>query len=101
MSSPELHPGRISPFIRVLAWILLVCSLLGAAGMAYTIATVEGPEATKIAWLMLALILLMAPLWAYAAIKGRAPRWIVSAETLADDGLNWRRTPPTRKKDDE
>jgi hypothetical protein len=82
MNSPQPQPGSISPFIRVLAWILLICIALGAAVTIYGIVTAKSAEASKLAWTGLALILVVAPLFGYAAIKGRAPPWFASRDNL-------------------
>jgi hypothetical protein len=84
MTSANPQSGKISPFIRALAWILVVCSALGAAGMVFLLVTAKNSSDTKVAWQLLALIVLMTPLWAYAAIKGRAPRWFPTG--LPKDG---------------
>ncbi len=84
MSAPAPEPGRISTLSRILAWILVVCSVLVAAGMVFQLFTSKNSSTTEIAVLFLALILLMAPLFGFAAIKGRAPRWLSSVETMYD-----------------
>src|SRR5262245_34830976 len=89
---------KISAFSRVLAWIFV---LVGAFVLVFLIADVVkfrrwslelGPT------LLLALgLLVMGPLFLFAAVKGRAPRWFTSLETMHEREAEARGLPLVNK----
>ncbi len=92
--TPET-PEKISTFSRVLAWIFLVCFLLaaGAGVVAFFKSGRMGLGQEAILGLLSAV--LITPLFAYAAITGRSPRWMRSMETMYDREAERRGIPPT------
>jgi hypothetical protein len=82
---PDNAQGKISRLPRVLVWILFILSILTMAGIAFVLFKYRHQSGNGTTVSALLLIILMAPVWAYAAIKGRSPRWLSSAETAYDD----------------
>jgi len=81
----ERGTARVSTLSRVLAWVVVVCGVLGGVGWAIAIHK-EGLPAFSgemlFALLSAAFIL---PLFAYVAWKGRSPRWKTSMENIYDE----------------
>jgi hypothetical protein len=90
------EPGKkLSTLSRVLAWVFIFCSLLGGAGWVIKIRQEGFPAMSGEVILALLSVAAIWPLFLYAALKGRSPRWMTSMEEMFDAPARRRGTPVT------
>lgn len=93
MSPPDDPGKKVATFSRVLAWVVVACSVLAAAGWIVTIRKNGWPSSWGETVLALLSASLVFPLFLFVAWTGRSPRWMTSMENMVDGELTSRRIP--------
>lgn len=81
-------PPKVSLFARILAWVFVVCTVLGAVGWVIVLLKKGSWPLSRSETVLGGLgLLLIVPLFFVIAFKGRPPRWWTSI----DDSLDFER----------